>query len=49
MVTELYSSGKKKSTSHYKNGIENVFRKEWNVNGKLIFQGNFIDGNEEIK
>ena len=49
MVTELYSSGKKKSTIHYKIGIENGFRKEWNESGKLIFQGNYIDGVEEIK
>ena len=33
----------------YKNGKENGFRKEWDRNGKLAFQGNFIDGNEEIK
>ena len=45
MKTEWYESGKKKSTSHYKNG----FRKEWNEDGKLIFQGNFVDGVEEIK
>ena len=49
MVMEWYSSGKKKSTSHYKEGIQNGFRKEWDENGKLIFQGNFVDGVEEIK
>ena len=49
MVTEWYSSGNKKSTSHYKEGIQNGFRKEWDENGKLIFQGNFVDGAEEIK
>ena len=43
MVTEWYSSSKNKSTRHYKNG------KEWDRNGKLTFQGNFIEGNEEIK
>ena len=48
--TEWYeSSGKKKSTSHYKNGIENGFRKEWNETGQLTFQGNYVDGVEEIK
>jgi antitoxin component YwqK of YwqJK toxin-antitoxin module len=49
MVTEWYSSGKKKSTSHYKEGKENGFRKEWGEDGKLTFQGNFVDGLEEIK
>ena len=49
MVTEWYSSGKKKSTSHYKEGKENGFRKEWDEDGKLTFQGNFVDGLEEIK
>ena len=49
MKTEWYESGKKKSTSHYKNGIEKGFRKEWNEDGKLTFQGNFVDGIEEIK
>tara|TARA_B100000470_G_scaffold183290_1_gene148188 strand:- start:789 stop:938 length:150 start_codon:yes stop_codon:yes gene_type:complete len=49
MKTEWYESGKKKSTSHYKNGIENGFRKKWNKDGKLTFQGNFVDGVEEIK
>ena len=39
----------KKSTSHYKKGKEHRFRKEWDRNGKLTFQGNFVDGNEEIK
>jgi len=24
-------------------------RKEWDEDGKLTFQGNFVDGNEEIK
>ena len=49
MVTMCYSSSKKKSTSHYKNGKENGFRKEWDRNKKLTFQGNFIEGNEEVK
>ena len=49
MKTEWYESGKKKSTSHYKNGIENGFRKEWSEDGKLIFQGNFVGGVEEVK
>tara|TARA_B100001167_G_C16604424_1_gene227366 strand:- start:159 stop:308 length:150 start_codon:yes stop_codon:yes gene_type:complete len=49
MAVEWYPSGKKKSISHYKNGIENGFRKEWVRNGKLIYQGNFVDGNEVIE
>ena len=51
--TECLQSGipqsKKKSTSHYKNGIENGFRKNWDEDGKLTFQGNFVNGVEEIK
>ena len=49
MKTEWHESGKKKSNSHYKNGIENGFRKEWDENEKLTFQGNIVDGVEEIK
>ena len=49
MFTEWYPSSKKKSTSHYKNGIENRFRKNWDKDGKLTFQGNIVDGVEEIK
>ena len=49
MVTEWYSSGKKKSTSHFKEGIENGFRKEWDENGKLTFQRNFVAVVAEIK
>ena len=44
-----FESGKKESLKHYKNGIENGHRKEWDENGKLIVQGYFVDGNEEIK
>ena len=47
MVTEWYSSGKKKSTSHYKNGIKNGFNKEWNEDGKITFQENFVEGNKK--
>ena len=49
MVTEWYIPSKKKSTSHYKNGIENGIRKEWDEDGTLTFEGNYIDGAEEIK
>ena len=49
MAVEWYSSGRKKSTSHYKKDIENGFRKEWDKSGKLIYQGNFVDGNEVIE
>jgi antitoxin component YwqK of YwqJK toxin-antitoxin module len=37
----------KKSTSHYKNGIKNGFKNEWNEDEKIIFQGNFVKGNEK--
>ena len=49
LVTQWYETGKKKSTSYYKNGIENGLRKEWDEDGNLTFQGNFVDGLEEIK
>ena len=49
MSTEWYPSGKKKFTSHYKNDLDNGFGKEWDENGKLIYQGNFIDGNEVVE
>ena len=49
MVTEWYPSGKKKAISHYKNGTENGFRKEWNEDGKLTYQGNFVGCLEKIK
>jgi uncharacterized protein len=49
MFTEWYPSSKKKSTSHYKNRIENGFRKNWDKDGKPTFQGNIVDGVEEIK
>ena len=32
-----------------KNGIENGIRKEWDENGELTFEANFVDGVEEIK
>ena len=44
-----YKSGRKKSLKHFKNGIENGVRKEWDEDGTLTFEGNFVDGVEEIK
>ncbi len=35
--------------THYKNGLENGVRKEWNNDGRLTFEGNFVNGAEEIK
>ena len=46
---EWYSSGKKKSTSYYKQGIENGFSKKWDEDGGLTYEGNYVDGVEEIK
>ena len=46
---EWYKSGRKKSLKHYKNGIENGLRKEWDENGTLTYEGNYVDGVEEIK
>jgi len=42
---EWYKSGRKKLLRHYKNGI----RKEWDKDGTLAYEGNYIDGGEEIK
>ena len=44
-----YEYGRKKSLKHFKNGIENGVRKEWDKDGTLTFEGNYIDGGEEIK
>ena len=41
--------GKKALLRHHKNGIENGVRKKWDKDGKLIYEGNFVDGAEEIK
>jgi antitoxin component YwqK of YwqJK toxin-antitoxin module len=46
---EWHESRRKKSRRHYKNGKENGIRKEWDDNGKLILEGKFIDGVEEIR
>ena len=40
-------SGIKKSVKHYKNGLENGLRTEWDEEGRKSFQGNYVDGNEE--
>ena len=48
-MKEWYKSGKKKSIKHLKNGIENGVRKEWDEDGTLTFEGNYVDGAEEIK
>lgn len=48
MITEWYSPVKRNLlvTTKLK---KNSFRKEWGTNGKLTFQGNFIDGIEKNK
>ena len=46
---EFYDNGKLLSEFHIKNGKEDGIRKEWDEDGKLTFQGNFVDGVEEIK
>jgi antitoxin component YwqK of YwqJK toxin-antitoxin module len=33
----------------WKNGNPEGIRKEWNEDGNLAFQGNYVDGTEEIK
>ena len=45
--TMFYESGIKKSVKHYKNGLENGLRTEWDEEGRKTFQGNYVDGNEE--
>jgi|TARA_B110000467_G_C17893257_1_gene250966 antitoxin component YwqK of YwqJK toxin-antitoxin module len=49
LLIDWYESGIKLILRHHKNGIENGIRKEWDVNGKLTLQANFVDGVEEIK
>jgi antitoxin component YwqK of YwqJK toxin-antitoxin module len=42
MYTMIYET-------HYKNGIEHGIRKEWGRGGGLLYQGNYVNGSEEIK
>ena len=44
-----YESGRKKSLKHFKDNKENGIRKEWDQYGTLTYEGNFVDGVEEIK
>ena len=46
---EFYDNGKLLSEFHIKNGKQDGIRKEWDEDGKLTFQGNFVEGVEEIK
>ena len=52
LETQWYPSferGGKEYEKHFKDGIENGIRKEWYVDGTITFEGNYVDGNEEIK
>jgi antitoxin component YwqK of YwqJK toxin-antitoxin module len=49
LTTKWYESGEKKYEVLWKNGKQDGIRKEWDEDGKLTFQGNFVDGVEEIK
>jgi antitoxin component YwqK of YwqJK toxin-antitoxin module len=42
-------SGRKKFVKHYKNGIENGVFKEWDEDGTLTYEGNYVDGVEDIR
>jgi hypothetical protein len=42
-----WKNGEKKYVKHYKNGIENGLRIEWDEDGGKTYEGNFVDGNEE--
>ena len=46
---EFYDSGELKSETYWKDGKQEGIRKEWDEEGKLTFQGNFVNGVEEIK
>ena len=46
---EYWDNGKLKSETHWKNGKQEGLETKWDENGKLTFQGNYVDGTEEIK
>ena len=41
-------NGKKEIEIHYKNGIEHGLRTEWDQNGNMTYEKNFVDGVEEV-
>ena len=49
LETKWYENGGKQHEKTWKNGKQDGIRKEWDENGKLTFQGNYVDGTEEIK
>ena len=44
LKTIWYESGQKEVEIQFKNGKENGLRKEWDEDGKIIYEGNFVDG-----
>ena len=49
LETKWYKNGGKQHEKTWKNGKQDGIRKEWDEDGKLTFQGNFVEGVEEIK
>ena len=49
LITSWLNKGEKESEILRQNGIENGKRKEWDKDGEITFQGNYVDGYEEIK
>ena len=49
LETKWSKNGGKQHEKTWKNGKQDGIRKEWDEDGKLTFQGNFVDGVEEIK
>jgi antitoxin component YwqK of YwqJK toxin-antitoxin module len=47
LETHWCESGNKVSETHWKNGIQDGVRTEWDEDGRKTFQGNFVNGNEE--
>ena len=49
LENNIFQSGipqTKKTTSHYKNGIKNGLKKEWDEDGNITFQRNFVEENK---
>ena len=49
LETKWYENGGKQYEKTQKNGKQDGIRKEWDEDEKLTFQGNFVEGVEEIK
>ena len=49
LETKLYKNGGKQHEKTWKNGKQDGIRKEWDEDGTLTYEGNYVDCAEEIK